>query len=78
MGARRLLSQLHFHSVIRDTRIDTSLYGHRADLGGDLTFVGGHNFRPAMCDDGTRHAFFLAPCQLRSNSDRLTLYRVCE
>ena len=60
-------SQRHFHSVIRDTRIDPSLSGHRADLGGDLMFVAGHNFRSAMRDDCARDAFFHAPCQLRPN-----------
>jgi hypothetical protein len=29
--------------------------------------IAGHNFRSAMRDDCAGHAFFLAPCQLRSN-----------
>jgi hypothetical protein len=58
--ARRLLSQLHFHSVIGDTHLDTTLGGHATDLHRDFTFIAGHNFRSAMCDDGARHAFFLS------------------
>lgn len=61
------LSQLHFHSIIRDADVDISLRGHNIELGCDFTFVAGHNFRSAMCDNGVRHAFFLAPCQLRPN-----------
>src|SRR5262249_36064113 len=61
------LSQLHFHSVIRDTHINTSLIGHRVDPGRDLTLVAGHNFRSAMRDHCPRYTCFLAPCQLRPN-----------
>src|SRR6266576_4327328 len=53
-------SQFELHSIISNAHVDATLGGHRADLGGDLTSVAGHNFRSAMCDDGARHAFFLA------------------
>ena len=60
-------SQRELHSVIRNTDVDTSLSGHRADLGGDIMFVAGHDFRSAMRDDCARDAFFMALCQLRPN-----------
>src|SRR5262249_55209085 len=41
------------------------LCGDGAKLCGDFVFVACHNLGSGMSDDCTRHALFLAPCQLR-------------
>src|SRR5712664_13567 len=65
--SNRRTSQLHFHSIIGDPHFNTALGGDAAELRRDFAFVAIDNFRAAMGDDGPRHAFFLAPCQLSPN-----------
>ena len=64
---RFLPSQNQLHSVARDTRFDAALGTHRAEPRGKIALVAGHNLRPAVRDDDSRHALFRAPAELRAN-----------
>ena len=59
--------QRHFHSIIRDAYLDTTVGGDVAELRENFALVASDDFRAAMSDNGAVNALFLAPRELCPN-----------
>lgn len=53
---------------MRDARFDAALGAHRPEPRGKIALVARENLRPAVRDDGSRHALFGAPADLHPDS----------
>ena len=64
-----------FQSIVSEACFDATCACHIANFRRNFLFVAAHNFRPAMRNDGSRHAFLPAPAELRPNR-RMTDQRI--
>src|SRR5207237_10606241 len=62
------LTQNKLHPVVSDLRFDAALTRHRAKFRRQFALVATDDFRAAMSDDRSRHAFFRAPTELGAHS----------